>query len=228
MLQAIMSHIVYTSVLFLISLFIFVPYLILSRKNMAMRSNDFNNSKIKYIYMSLFIFLTILMFSFAGVPSIYDLLRTEILTSSGFHIDSNGINIIPFYSISSGIRTYIENIIFFVPLGFLLPLIWRGYKSFIKTCVFGFFVSILIEFSQIFSWRVTDIDDLITNTLGAIIGFFIYKLVSKSIFITSSRLESNESKENNDTKNTITKFEPFICVVIAFVTKFLFGSIFLY
>ena len=41
------------------------------------------------------------------------------------------------------------------------------------------YISILIEISQLLNNRRTDIDDLIMNTLGAIIGFLIYKSFKK-------------------------------------------------
>ena len=43
----------------------------------------------------------------------------------------------------------------------------------------GFVISLFIEFCQLFISRGTDIDDLILNTLGTIVGLLIYKLLSK-------------------------------------------------
>ena len=37
----------------------------------------------------------------------------------------------------------------------------------------------LIELSQLFNNRKTDIDDIILNVAGAIIGYIVYKLVAK-------------------------------------------------
>ena len=48
--------------------------------------------------------------------------------------------------------------------------------------------SFLIEFCQLFNFRTTDIDDLMMNTLGGILGFFIWKIWIK-IF------PNNRSKE---------------------------------
>ena len=52
-------------------------------------------------------------------------------------------------------------------------------RSLHLTALAGFSFSILIEISQLLNNRRTDIDDLIMNTLGAIIGFLIYKSFKK-------------------------------------------------
>lgn len=71
----------------------------------------------------------------------------------------------------------ILNVAMFFPLGFLLPLLWRRYRSFFHTLLFGICLSALIEFFQIFGGRATDINDLLTNTLGAVLGWAIARLV---------------------------------------------------
>lgn len=65
----------------------------------------------------------------------------------------------------------------FVPVGLLIPIIWK-LKD--KTIILlGMFISLSIEISQLFLNRGTDIDDLIFNTFGTIIGLVIYKKISK-------------------------------------------------
>ena len=67
------------------------------------------------------------------------------------------------------------NIGMFVPLGFFPALLWRGW-SWWKAVLLGFFCSCTIEFIQFFIGRSTDIDDVILNTTGALIGFVLYAL----------------------------------------------------
>ena len=51
-----------------------------------------------------------------------------------------------------------------------------------KVLLFGFCLSLVIEISQIFTFRLTDINDLITNTLGTLIGYLVYvKLLKNKI-----------------------------------------------
>ena len=54
--------------------------------------------------------------------------------------------------------------------------------------VFGFITSIIIETSQLFFHRgVYELDDLVKNTLGAVIGFFLFNLFEKR---TNLRLDT--------------------------------------
>ena len=88
------------------------------------------------------------------------------------------IEAVPFISMIEDAKNCILNVILFVPLGLFLPLLWEKFGSLARTALFGFGVSLAVELCQLFTFRTTDIDDLITNTAGTIVGFFIYKLVS--------------------------------------------------
>ena len=46
----------------------------------------------------------------------------------------------------------------------------------------GILFSLAIELNQLLNNRITDIDDLFTNTLGAIIGYLLYKALFKMIY----------------------------------------------
>ena len=90
-------------------------------------------------------------------------------------------NLIPFFDIINGPAAYVKNtvlnIALFIPLGFLLPVIWEGrYRSLKKVLLTGLGVSAGIEVLQIFTYRLTDVDDLITNTVGAMLGYGLAKL----------------------------------------------------
>lgn len=91
------------------------------------------------------------------------------------------LNIIPFVDIVNYplgyIRNSLLNVLLFVPLGIFLPLIWPKLSGLKKVFVFGFFFSFFIEFMQLFTVRVTDIDDIIFNTLGCILGFLLYRFI---------------------------------------------------
>jgi len=73
------------------------------------------------------------------------------------------------------------NIILFVPLGFFLPLLYKKYRHIGSVALVGFLLSLSIEIVQMFGRGATDINDLITNTVGACLGFFIYQLLSKLV-----------------------------------------------
>ena len=70
----------------------------------------------------------------------------------------------------------VGNIVWFVPFGFLLPVIWQKLKSY-YTIPLGFLLSLVIETSQfILKKGMFEIDDLVLNTLGTAIGCLIYKI----------------------------------------------------
>lgn len=72
------------------------------------------------------------------------------------------------------------NALLFVPLGALLPLLF-GSCRLCRTTAIGFSLSLFIELSQLFNYRATDIDDLLMNTLGTILGYLIYTLLLRRL-----------------------------------------------
>lgn len=86
------------------------------------------------------------------------------------------VNLIPFQNFTTG---FFLNILMCVPLGFLLPFIWKAYRKFGVTVLTGAGVSALIEVSQLLTTRATDIDDLIANTLGTAVGFGVWFAFAK-------------------------------------------------
>lgn len=67
------------------------------------------------------------------------------------------------------------NILLFVPLGFLLPMISKRFKNLWLTTLTGFVFSAGIETMQYITGRgLTEVDDVINNTAGALIGYIMY------------------------------------------------------
>lgn len=70
------------------------------------------------------------------------------------------------------------NIAMFVPLGVLLPLLVRKARKWYVMLPAGFLTSLAIEVIQYVSYRgLFDVDDLFTNTLGAMIGFWLVMVI---------------------------------------------------
>lgn len=101
-------------------------------------------------------------------------------------IDANGIsgyNIVPFremfrYRIGSQLffKNVIGNLIMFVPFGFFTAYIIRETKL-RWVLLITLIVSITIEVTQTQIGRVFDIDDVILNIMGGIIGYYIFSFV---------------------------------------------------
>lgn len=66
----------------------------------------------------------------------------------------------------------LENIILFIPFGFLLPLVFRPARHIRLMLLFAFLYSTSIEVTQIITGMgFGQIDDIVTNVLGAGIGY---------------------------------------------------------
>lgn len=73
----------------------------------------------------------------------------------------------------------IYNVILFIPLGIALPVI-RKKANLWKTAAVGFCVTFVIEvLVQPFIERDPNMDDLLCNTLGTVIGYLIFMLLRK-------------------------------------------------
>jgi glycopeptide antibiotics resistance protein len=69
------------------------------------------------------------------------------------------------------------NLLGFIPFGFLLPLLIPFFRNLFKTLVAGFLLSLGYETVQlVFGLGVFDVDDLLLNTAGVLIGFIIFTL----------------------------------------------------
>jgi len=137
------------------------------------------------VIVYIFVYYLTIVLSFTGTFTILrDIVHNSfgIITPKGLYIPPNEINLIPFRWITEDVRPYIENILLFIPLGFMLPCIWKKYEVLWKTAVSGITFSFIIELSQLFNInRVTDIDDLLMNTLGALIGWVIFRLLKNNL-----------------------------------------------
>lgn len=68
------------------------------------------------------------------------------------------------------------NIGMFLPIGFCTALLWRKHRWW-KSVLVGLCCSVTIEFIQFFIGRSTDIDDVILNTAGALLGYGLFLAV---------------------------------------------------
>lgn len=96
------------------------------------------------------------------------------------------LHLIPFYG--GAFIPMILNVIMFMPIGFLMPLVFSQKINGKKTFLIGGGISFTIEIMQIFAGRNAEIDDLLLNSTGALLGYGIYDAgryikVSKKKFI---------------------------------------------
>lgn len=111
-------------------------------------------------------------------------------------------------------RNFILNIMLFVPMGFLLPLLSSKLQTFWKTYVIGFGTAVLIESIQyVLKSGVVEFDDVFNNTLGTIIGYGILMFL---LYFIGNR-KGNEKKKLS---KIVCLQLPFIFSVMAFTIIF--------
>lgn len=158
----------------------------------------------KFFMALVFAFYLIGIFFVTGIPT-FDYLRIEL--------NFQWIPLIDIVNEPVGyLKNTVLNIILFMPLGFLLPALWKEYRSFKATLFSGFATSLLIEILQIFTFRLTDVDDLITNTIGTVAGYYLWKIAAK-------RIMKKPAKEY-ETNKMSGLYEPIIILVVMLLIHF--------
>lgn len=79
------------------------------------------------------------------------------------------------HMLSGGSWQAAGNILLYLPLGFLLPLVWER-ANWWRTALAGLAVSLATELGQIVVGRAFDVDDLAANALGALAGYLLFAL----------------------------------------------------
>lgn len=133
------------------------------------------------IYKIAFIFSFLVYLAGLLKLTLFKYFPVSMLFSSERFYLTPSLNLIPFadWNIAQGgmIRDIILNVILFVPFGFLLAMRRSEKRIRITTVLVPFIFSILIEaFQYMFASGVTDITDVISNTLGAFLGALLYFL----------------------------------------------------
>ena len=125
-----------------------------------------------YVYLVMVLYVTLMPFTipFSGNNNLF--LETA--------------NIIPFRDVmlkyDGAIREVYLNILMMMPFGFLLPIIKK--KGVRTTLITTLLFSCIIECTQLLSSagiRIFDVTDLITNTIGGLVGYLIYYLIKPRI-----------------------------------------------
>jgi glycopeptide antibiotics resistance protein len=102
-----------------------------------------------------------------------------------FHNRNPAHNVVPFHSIigdwKSGGRpfvvNFVGNVVAFIPIGMIPPLAWPRRAGAWQAALFSLAFSAMIEAVQYSSGRrVADVDDLILNTLGGLLGYGVLSL----------------------------------------------------
>ncbi|MGC4378809.1 VanZ family protein [Fictibacillus sp. Mic-4] len=133
-----------------------------------------------YIYI-----VAVLAITIFPIPFQKELLLFLKGGAKGFQPSNNYIPFESIYNLTKKAPTVFfkqvfGNILLFAPLGFYLPLVCRKCSKFKHVFFTGLFFSLSIEILQAaisfvigFRYKVFDIDDIILNTIGTILGFIL-------------------------------------------------------
>jgi glycopeptide antibiotics resistance protein len=98
------------------------------------------------------------------------------------------LNLVPFKTIVLDLKdggramvvNFLGNLVAFVPLGFLVPLLRESRAGAQGIAVLSIALSLLIETLQYLSGsRVADIDDVVLNTLGGLLGYAAWAVTAR-------------------------------------------------
>ena len=175
-----MIPISYTSVMIGITLL-----WILTRAAVCCKTKNFSwkrEAQLMLVYICIVVVARFTFFPFSKVDGKVQPLILDTVNWLNFRI-----NLLPMvYLLDYEIRrealiNVIGNTAMFIPLGIVWPVCFKQLDSHRKVIAAGVGTSLLIEILQLpFYDRVSDIDDLILNSLGFVIGYGIYLLVKKS------------------------------------------------
>ena len=105
-----------------------------------------------------------------------------LLFKLGVHFNYMGkrhVNLVPFNEPSILNSENMLNVVIFVPIGIYTGMLFQSW-TFSKKLPFIFFLSFLVEALQyIFRIGIFDVTDILTNTLGGLIGYLLFKVLEK-------------------------------------------------
>ena len=152
----------------------------------------------------LFCYILVAILAAIGIPALHDFDLNPL------------INLTPFAEIRTNYIEYMQNILLFIPFGFFLPLLWKRFEKPHRTLIFGALFSLSIEILQLFTYRITDIDDFFMNTLGTMIGYCLFVFARK--IIPKLSVFSAGGADFSAGGADLWRREPYFCFALAWIT----------
>ncbi|WP_423800474.1 VanZ family protein [Neobacillus sp. SAB-20_R2A] len=141
-----------------------------------------------FLFLILCLYLAILtkLVLFKYIP-LSQIINHFNFTYDGYHWRSN--NFVPFKTIhfylyiadvnfDIRVKNLAGNVVGFIPLGFILPLLAKKFQKLRTVMLAAFSLSLSYEILQlVFEFGSFDVDDLILNTFGGILGYIPFKIL---------------------------------------------------
>lgn len=87
------------------------------------------------------------------------------------HWDNKGMN---------SFGNLIGNVVAFIPLGYFLPRLWEPMRHLLICLLTGLLFICSIEVFQLISaFGIFDVDDILLNGIGVLLGFLIYRIIGE-------------------------------------------------
>ncbi|MGL5692549.1 MAG: VanZ family protein [Peptostreptococcaceae bacterium] len=186
----------------LIGLFL-VGYFVVYKKQMK-GTKKLNLSKVG-LWTVFLIYITIVMGA-----TLLD--RSSGFESANLHLFSSYIDAYNSFSLVEW-RNIILNILMFVPLGFILPLLFKKCERWYITYTTGLGATLFIEIVQYISKRgVFELDDIMNNALGCIIGYGLVMFINSIV---------RRKEEKHKISTLVTYQAPLMFTIISFSILFI-------
>lgn len=155
---------------------------LLARAAVCFKTKRFNwkrEMQLILVYICIVVVVRFTFFPFSKVDGKIQPLIFDRANALNFRINLKPIVYLLDYEIRrEALINVIGNTAMFIPLGIVWPVCFRQLNAHWKVIAAGVGTSLLIEILQLpFFDRVSDIDDLILNSLGFLAGYGIYLLV---------------------------------------------------
>ncbi|MDO4280169.1 MAG: VanZ family protein [Peptococcaceae bacterium] len=165
--------------------------------------------KTSALSLLLYYYLCVMLLNIVGIPTLSEYFRLSRLGEAFFNPNVNFIPLSDGFSLS-----FVLNILLFIPLGFLSPFISKTFERVRNIFFIGLVLSLFIEIAQLFTLhRATDVNDILTNVAGTMIGYFCFRLIAK--LRTPKRYSSQKMTKRDD-----TAYLPIVIIIIVCVLGF--------
>ena len=140
------------------------------------------NRALFFIYLLVLIKVIIFKYPYEQLQAIVDSWTKEVvwegLSTANFTLLKTIKMYIRYADRLNSFENLVGNVVAFIPFGFLFPMIIRYGKNLFVMLFHAFIFVVGIEVFQLFSeFGAFDVDDILLNCLGAIIGWIFYSLL---------------------------------------------------
>lgn len=153
------------------------------------------------VYLLFVIKVIIFKYPFEQLKAIMDTWSKEVvlegLDTANFTLFKTIHMYIDYSYMLNSFENLAGNVVVFIPFGMLMPSIWKRFRNFADILLAGMLFSLSIEVFQLYSaFGAFDVDDILLNCAGVIIGYLMYMLFELADWIFSGK-KAKKGKKNN-------------------------------